>query len=112
MVKLTSHGTFLLIGTFAIVFMFYLWIGPKLIKKPVGTPPRAGSNDEAMQVAQTVAATTPPAASAPGITTPPLGIGAPSITLPSTPTQLGKLKLGQAYAAARSIYPLAQVHQA
>jgi hypothetical protein len=112
MAKLTSHGTFLLIGTFALVFMFYLWIGPRLIKKPVGTPPRSGSNDEAQQVAQSVAASTPPAAAAPGVTTPPLGIGAPSLTLPSTPTSLPKLRLGQAYAAARRIYPLATVHQA
>src|SRR5947209_3238278 len=50
-----DHRFYRTVGTFALIFMLYLWIGPKLVKKPAGTPPRSGSNEEKKQIAKVVA---------------------------------------------------------
>ena len=49
-----DNSFYIMIGTFTIVFLAYLWIGPKLIKKPSGTPPRSGSNEEQKQATRVV----------------------------------------------------------
>lgn len=41
------------IGSFALLLMAWLWVGPKLIQKPAGTPPRSGSNEEAKEMTRT-----------------------------------------------------------
>ena len=49
------------IGTFAVVMMVYLFVAPKLVKKPAGEPPRSGSNAEQMAIAQVEAQMMAPA---------------------------------------------------
>jgi hypothetical protein len=41
-----GNNFYIWIGSFALILMLWLWVGPKLVKKPAGTPPRAGSNEE------------------------------------------------------------------
>lgn len=47
-----DHNIYVMVGTFALVFLTYLWVAPKLLKKPLGTPPRSGSNEESKQMAR------------------------------------------------------------
>jgi hypothetical protein len=47
-----NQKVYMWIGTFAVVMMVYLFVAPKMVKKPGGAPPRAGSNSEQMAVAQ------------------------------------------------------------
>ena len=54
-----STNFYVMIGSFAIIFMVYLWLAPKLVKKPAGTPPRSGSNEEKKQVAKSIAGIPP-----------------------------------------------------
>lgn len=49
-----DNSFYIMVGTFTIVFLAYLWVGPKLIKKPAGTPPRSGSNEEQKQATRVV----------------------------------------------------------
>lgn len=65
------------IGIFTLLFVVYLWIAPKLIKKPAGTPPRSGSNEETQQANRTASGMTPEPVGAPG-TAPNPPIAAPS----------------------------------
>lgn len=41
-----GNNFYIWIGSFALILMLWLWVGPKLVKKPAGTPPRSGSNEE------------------------------------------------------------------
>lgn len=41
-----GHNLYVWVGSFALILMAWLWIGPKLVQKPAGTPPRSGSNEE------------------------------------------------------------------
>lgn len=49
-----DNSFYVMVGTFTLVFLAYLWIGPKVIKKPAGSPPRSGSNEESKQAARVV----------------------------------------------------------
>ena len=88
MVKLKSlmnqKGFFTVAGGFAAAFMIWLFVGPKLVKKPAGTPPRSGSNEETKQVNR-VAAGLPPQPTKGGFTT----MTPPSMNLPKIPNYKG-----------------------
>jgi hypothetical protein len=90
------------VGTFAVIMMIYLFLAPKLVKKPSGTPPRSGSNAEKQAIAETMAGA------------PPMGGGAPMVEEVYPPRRgfnvqptaeaagdTGAFKLGQAYRARR-----------
>lgn len=64
------------VGLFALIFIAYLWVAPKLIKKPAGTPPRSGSNEEMQQANRTASGMAPEPVGAPG-TAPSPPIAAP-----------------------------------
>lgn len=54
-----GNNFYVWIGTFALLLMLWLWVGPKLVRKPAGTPPRAGSNEEAKEISKAVAGVPP-----------------------------------------------------
>ena len=95
------------VGTFAVIMMIYLFLAPKLVKKPSGTPPRAGSNQEKVAMQQAAGGGVP-ALNLGG------GVGGPvdfparrgfNIEPGMSPAEAGgsdiSFKLGQAYRARR-----------
>lgn len=92
------------LGIFTLFFIAYLWIAPKLIKKPAGTPPRSGSNEETQQANRTAQGQAPEAVGAPGtaptppnqsgIHVSPMGSGTSSgISMPAGSNTLGNVPL-------------------
>lgn len=71
-----GHKFYILLGLFTFIFIAYLWLAPKLVKKPAGTPPRSGSNEEASQVTRAASGAAPEPVGAPGTTPPAAAAGA------------------------------------
>lgn len=97
-----NQKVYMWVGTFAVIMMIYLFLAPKLVKKPSGTPPRAGSNQEKMAIQQAAAGAPPmPAAGAePFPTTGGFNID-PGMRGGGGSDLGAGLKIGQAYRARR-----------
>jgi len=103
-----SNQFYIRVGMFALIFIAYLWVAPKLIKKPAGTPPRSGSNEEMQQANRTASGMAPEPVGAAGTApSPPIAApaalgatgAAPSISAPlgsSNILPVGGGALGQA----------------
>lgn len=109
-----GNNFYIWIGTFSLLLMFWLWVGPKLIKKPAGTPPRAGSNEEAKELGRAVSGMPPAPMSGKGIT--PMGTSSrmPSgLTIPRLnegtggPVPMGPVRFAKA--ALSDMYPISHL---
>lgn len=90
------------VGTFAVIMMIYLFLAPKLVKKPSGTPPRSGSNAEKQAIQQISAGAPAANIAAPEAFAPRRGFNVDPELEVAGGSDLGAgLKIGQAYRARR-----------
>jgi hypothetical protein len=106
-----GNNFYIWIGTFALLLMLWLWVGPKIVKKPAGTPPRAGSNEEAKELARATAGVPPqPVRGGGGL---PVGGPTSSIRVPALNAPgAGAMSMGPvrfAKAALSDMYPVSHI---